>query len=228
MMASVLWVAFCTHSGEAEVLLREDFERLDSWAPLHFRTIGKHTTYTIVVNAGQSALRAHSDASASALIYRGHFNVYTYPKMRWRWKVEDVYKRGFVGTIGGDDAPIRLSITFRHDLWRGSFWDKIKYGFLSVGHGDARYSNLQYIWANARHLESVVTSPYDKGTRMIPLQQGEKKIGVWILEDVNILRDYERAFGVKPPAMASMAIMNDSDNTGEESVSYVDFIEVYQ
>jgi hypothetical protein len=29
-----------------------------------------------------------------------------------------------------------------------------------------------------------------------------------------------------PPPIASLAIMNDSDNTGEKSVSYVDFMEV--
>jgi hypothetical protein len=47
-------------------------------------------------------------------------------------------------------------------------------------------------------------------------------------EEANILEDYTKAFGAAPPAIASIAIMNDSDNTGESSVSYVDYIEVYK
>ena len=36
------------------------------------------------------------------------------------------------------------------------------------------------------------------------------------------------AFGCKPPEKAGIAMMNDSDNTGEQSVSYLDYIEGYR
>jgi hypothetical protein len=45
---------------------------------------------------------------------------------------------------------------------------------------------------------------------------------------VDVFEVYREAFGVLPPRTASIAIMNDSDNTGERSVSYVDYIEVYK
>jgi len=54
------------------------------------------------------------------------------------------------------------------------------------------------------------------------------KANTWVDEEVNILDDYNKAFGKSPPSTASIAIMNDSDNTGEDSVSYIDFIEVYR
>ena len=47
-------------------------------------------------------------------------------------------------------------------------------------------------------------------------------------EEADVIEDYKKAFGVSPPAVASIAIMNDSDNTGESSVSYIDFIEVFK
>jgi hypothetical protein len=47
-------------------------------------------------------------------------------------------------------------------------------------------------------------------------------------ESRNILRDYRRAFGEHPPAMARVAIMNDPDNTGESSVSYLDSLWIEQ
>jgi len=45
-------------------------------------------------------------------------------------------------------------------------------------------------------------------------------------EEVNVLADYRRVFGKAPPDRASLAIMNDSDNTCEAAVSHMAFIEV--
>jgi hypothetical protein len=61
---------------------------------------------------------------------------------------------------------------------------------------------------------------------MIILESGADHAGEWRTEQVNILEDYEAAFGEAPPDTASLGIMNDSDNTGEQSVSYIDFIEI--
>jgi len=63
---------------------------------------------------------------------------------------------------------------------------------------------------------------------MIVLQKGKKYLGRWIVEERNVLDDYRRAFGTDPPAMATLGIMSDSDNTGEASVAYVGFIEVFR
>ena len=63
---------------------------------------------------------------------------------------------------------------------------------------------------------------------MIILQAGSEKAGKWHEEDINILEDYRKAFGTDPPPVAGIAIMNDSDNTGESPVSYIDYIEVYK
>jgi hypothetical protein len=61
---------------------------------------------------------------------------------------------------------------------------------------------------------------------MIPLESGSKKVGRWVDETVNMREDYGKAFGENPPAKASLAIMNDSDNTGEHATAYIQFIEV--
>jgi hypothetical protein len=63
---------------------------------------------------------------------------------------------------------------------------------------------------------------------MIILQKGKQKIGAWVEETVNIVEDYRKAFGKDPPTEAGIAVMNDSDNTGERAVSYVDFVEVFK
>jgi hypothetical protein len=90
------------------------------------------------------------------------------------------------------------------------------------------HSSLNYIWANRAHEERILANAYSEKAQMVLLQKGDSNRGKWVIEDVNILEDYHEAFGEKPPAFASLAIMNDSDNTGEKSISYVDFIEVYR
>ncbi len=37
-----------------------------------------------------------------------------------------------------------------------------------------------------------------------------------------------KAFGKEPPSKAGIGIMNDSDDTGESSVSYIELIEIFR
>jgi len=61
---------------------------------------------------------------------------------------------------------------------------------------------------------------------MILIEKGAINLNRWLEEEVNIVEDYELAFNQKPPKMARLALMNDSDNTGESAVSYIDWIEL--
>ncbi len=89
------------------------------------------------------------------------------------------------------------------------------------------HSSLNYVWANRSHTNRIMTSNYTEKLKIITLEHGTEKVGTWIDENVNIVEDYRNAFGKDPPAVASIAIMNDSDNTGGNSQSYVDYIEIY-
>ena len=89
------------------------------------------------------------------------------------------------------------------------------------------HSSLNYIWANKDHEKRIITSPYTDKSKMIVLEEGPSKVGTWQKEEVNIIQDYQKAFGGKPPAIASVAIMNDSDNRKEKSISFIDYLEIY-
>jgi len=117
------------------VFLREDFYSLDNWKPLYFPKIKAHTKYSIETKGGTHYLKAESTASASALVYRKEFNVYEYPKAKWRWKVSNVYKKALRGTKDGDDYPIRIYIVFKYDPTRDSFFGKIKYEAMRAIYG---------------------------------------------------------------------------------------------
>ncbi|MFB0506082.1 MAG: DUF3047 domain-containing protein [Thermodesulfobacteriota bacterium] len=217
------------HSGEGKFLVREDFNDLNSWKPFYFPKIKKHTSYTIESNGSESYVKAESNASASAVLYKKEFNIYQYSRMRWRWKVENVYINGNAKTKSGDDYPLRIYIVFKYDHQKAGFLDKLKYNAAKLIYGEyPPHSSLNYIWANREYDETMITNAYTEKAKMVLLQKGDSNMGKWLNQDVNIREDYEKAFGEKPPPIASIVIMNDSDNTGEKSISYLDYIELYR
>ena len=207
----------------AEVLLKEDFNSLQNWEALNFEKIKKHSVYKVQ----NSILIASSDASASGLRFKKNYDIYKYPILTFKWKVRNVYKKGDATTKKGDDFPIRIYVMFKYDPKNASFLDSIKYGIAKSIYGAyPPQSSLSYIWANKPQIDKIITNAYTDKAEMIVLDSGKKDVGVWREHTVNVLEDYKKAFGKNPPKTVSLAIMNDSDNTGESSLSYVDFIEV--
>jgi hypothetical protein len=214
---------------EKAVFFHEDFATLDNWKPFYFPKIEKHSTYSIEREGGGHYLKADSNASASAIVFRESFSVYEYPKARWRWKVNNVYEKGGTGSKSGDDYPLRVYIMFEYDSEKAGVFQKMKYGLAKKIYGEyPPHSSLNYVWANKETAERIVASPYTDQAKMVLLRQGGILARSWQDEEVDIIGDYQKAFGVKPPVRARVAIMNDSDNTGERSVSFMQFIEVFR
>lgn len=223
-----IFTAKSAYSENANILFNENFHDLTNWKPLYFPKIEKHSSYEIEVKGNDSYLKTTSNASASGIVYKEEFNVYEFPNVAWQWRVENVYKNGDAKTKAGDDYPLRIYIIFKYDPEKAGFWDKVKYKAAKLVYGEyPPHSSLNYIWANKEHDKSLITSAYTEKSRMILLQQGASNIGKWLTQDINIIEDYKTAFGTPPPATGSIAIMNDSDNTKEESTSYINFIKVY-
>jgi len=211
------------------VFLHEDFIDLQNWKPLFFPKIKRHTEYTIEKDGDRNYLRAESNASASGLILKKEFNVFEYPKLKWRWKISNIYLKGNAEEKSGDDYPLRIYVIFKYDPDKASFGQKIRYGLAKTIYGEyPPQSSLTYIWESKAHNKRIITSPFAKEAKMIILEAGGDNVWKWLQEEVNIVEDYRKAFGSMPPPIASLAIMNDSDNTGEKAVSYVDFIEIFK
>jgi hypothetical protein len=227
-LVSVVEVPSCFARNKT-VFLREDFNNLDNWRTVSVSSKPEHTRYTIEKSNDSSYLKAESNRSALALACKEEFNVYTYPKVRWRWKVSNVYQNANPETKEGDDYPIRLYVAFKYDSKTpSSIGQRLKYGLINTLYGEyPPQATLTYVWANSESQKPLITSPYSDTVKMVVLEKGAKKAGTWQEEEIDIIQDFKRAFGTDPPQMAGIAIMNDSDNTGQSSISYVDFIEVY-
>ncbi len=230
LIAVLVCMTFAAAAQPARtVLFREDFQDLENWRPLTFPKISRHSVYSVVKDGDASYLKTESDASASGIVWKKEFNVSAYPRVRWRWKIDHVYQKGNAEERSGDDYPIRVYILFRYDPETASLGQRIRYGLAKAIYGEyPPLSSLNYIWANRRHAQRIIPNPYASQAKMVILESGSEKAGQWVEESVDILADYREAFGGDPPADASIAVMNDSDNTGERSTSYLDFIEVYR
>lgn len=215
--------------GTNAVLFREEFVDLSNWEPFFFPKIKKHTLYTIAQEEGRHYLKAESDGSASAIVYKSSFNVYDFPKARWRWRVDNIFAKGDARKKAGDDYPLRVYVMFEYDPEKAGAFEKIKYGIAKSLYGAyPPHSSLSYVWASKEEPDRIIESPYTDRAKMVLLEQGAGNVGAWRNEEVDMVEDYEKAFGTKPPLRARIAIMNDSDNTGERAVSYLEFIEVFR
>ena len=212
-----------------QVLFREGFTELSAWKEVFFPKISKHTFYGTEKTGSMSSLVARSDASASLLVYKKSFDVYEYPNMRWRWKISNIYRNADPTEKSGDDYPIRIYIAFEYDPQKAGPVDRAVFGAARIIYGEYPPSgSLNYVWSSKALSERSLASPYTDRNRMIFLEKGGSRVGQWVDEEVNIVKDYEETFGKKPPRRATIGIMNDSDNTGEKATSYVEFIEVYK
>ena len=193
----------------------------DSWEPLTFEKIAKHTEYSLVDDNGTVVVKAVSRGSASGLVRAVDIDPMRYPVLEWRWKVENILKKGDVTRKDGDDYPARLYVTFRYDPSKVGFFERAKYEAIRMARGEyPPMGAITYIWESKSPVGTLVPNPYTEQVKMIVLQSGEEKVGRWVNESRNLVEDYKEAFGGPPPRISGVALMTDTDNTRESAVAY--------
>jgi len=77
-----------------------------------------------------------------------------------------------------------------------------------------------YVWASTVEAGHVFPSAYTDWVMMMPLQSGPESTGEWMVQERNVVEDYRRAFDEDPPAITGVAIMTDTDDTGESATAF--------
>jgi len=113
----------------------------------------------------------------------------------------DDFGKGDERTKGGDDYAARVYVVFPSTL----FW---------------RTRAVNYIWANRLPRGAFLPNAYTGNAVMVAVESGDGNAGRWIDEERDLAEDYRRAFGEDPPRIGAVAIMTDTDNTGEEAVAW--------
>ncbi|MDA8429504.1 MAG: DUF3047 domain-containing protein [Geobacteraceae bacterium] len=168
------------------------------------QTIGilKHkTSYSLSKDNGRTVLVARSTKSASGRIYALNLDPKEYQTLKWSWKIDHTIKKGDEKSKKGDDFAARLCVFFPH-------------GFFS------KTPAICYVWANKLLKGEHVANPFTANIITLAADSGEELAGRWTFHQRNILEDYRRFFGEEPPRIGAVALMTDTDNTGESAIGY--------
>ena len=198
--ACVLLLTFSSLSVLAADILLDDYQDGLSrkWVEKSFK--GK-TEYEVTREDSRPCIKAESSASASALYYKIKFNTEDYPVLTWTWKVDHILSNGDALHKEGDDYAARVYVVFPSL----AFW---------------RTKALNYIWANKLPQGEAVPNPFTGNAMMVAVESGLERTGQWVEEKRNIFEDYRRFFGKDPPMAGAIAIMTDTDNTGENATAW--------
>jgi hypothetical protein len=167
----------------------------------------RKSSYSFIRENGKSVLMGKSVNAASGLLRRITIDPKRYPVIRWSWKIDHTVKKGNERTKAGHDFAARLYVVFPRGLF-------------------LRTRVIEYVWGNVMARGESLRSPYMNNAVMIAVNSGNELAGKWVTNRRNYADDYRTAFGEEPPEVGAVAIMTDSDNTGETAVGYYGDIDV--
>lgn len=156
------------------------------------------TRYFPAVADGVPCLRAVAAASASGLFHKVDYDAGAEPILAWSWKVDNIIVKGDARTKAGDDYPARIYVVFPSLL----FW---------------KTKALNYVWATSLPEGTAIPNSFTGNAMMVAVESGPAHVGRWRHYRRNIYQDFRKYFGYEPPPVGAIAIMTDTDNTGEKA-----------
>jgi hypothetical protein len=229
LRASVLVLALAAGlpAGAAEPLVVGRFSAFAAgdglppgWEPVRFRNVARATDYRLVDDGGVVVMRAESRAAASALVRPVSVDTTDYPVLQWRWKVAAPVP-GEIGRREADDFAARVYVGFAEDPQTLGAWERLKVTLIRFLYGRTPpLAVLNYVWADTEPVGTVAPSPFTARVRLVVVESGAQRAGEWVTVRRDLVVDYRRAFGRRPPPVTDIGIMTDTDGTGTDATAY--------
>ncbi len=162
------------------------------------RFVGR-TVYKAVRENGRDMLHASSYGTASGLFLEQKIDLRRTPVLNWSWKAETIMQGLDERQKTGDDYPARVYVVAKGGL---AFW---------------KTRALSYVWSSSQPAGTLWPSAFAANAVLIAVQSGKQHLGSLVEEKHNIRLDWKRAFGVDISAIDAIAIMTDSDNSGQST-----------
>lgn len=199
-VAALLGLALTAAGASPREQVLDDYQNglAPGWETKSF--VGR-TQYTVEQNEKQFYIKATSSAAASGLFYKIVYDPRERPILRWSWKIERTLAKGDERSKAGDDYAARIYVVFPSIL----FW---------------KTKALNYIWANKLPRGEALPNAFTANTVMIAVESGNERAGQWLSEERNIHEDFKKYFKTEPPKVGAIAIMTDTDNTGESATAW--------
>lgn len=165
------------------------------------KSFAGETDYQIVTVDGKQALKAESRAAASGLYREIQIDLTQTPYLNWSWKVANILTNIDERTKAGDDFPARVYVVVSGAL----FWQT---------------RSLVYVWSSNQPVGAVWDNPFTANAKHIAVRSGVGQTGQWLSEKRNIRADLKQAFGEKIEQIDAIAIMTDTDNSGQSATAW--------
>lgn len=201
---ALLLLALAAPAAQAVTALDPDaFAGVDR-GPWKMRTFDGRTQYAVVAGAGPgggAALRASSDAGASALYRELDVDLERTPYLRWSWRVTELPRGAAAETEqAGDDYAARVYV--------------VREGLL--GRLDAQA--LNYVWARGQAPGTRWPSAFTDRAILWAVDGGQSP-GRWTTYTRDVRADWRTAFGEDIGRIDGIALMTDADNTGSSAAA---------
>ncbi len=142
-------------------------------------------------------LQVDSQASASAYYYEFKEPVVGAFTLSWSWKVSHLLLTQDPELKNNDDYAARVYAVFRY----GPFFWQVR--------------SVSYVWTKHKAgQKGYWLNPYSSNMAMIPLDS-DKPVSEWQHHRVNPHEDYRRIFAEEPKGLVGIAVMSDTDDTGQ-------------
>ena len=167
---------------------------------------------------GGDILNVISKKTVSILWTRLPLSMWGGRQAKWDWAVELSVPPTDLTQKGGDDRNLSIYFLFLPDE---AAQESINSGLTSLlGNPDVRV--LMYLWGGGHSPGQVLPTPYlgSRGRNLILQAAGTGSAS----EQVDLEKDYRKAFASEPKNLVGIAVSSDSDDTGSEvaaSVSYL-------
>jgi len=176
-----------------------------------------------VIEDGIKAVKLQSDGALTFLQRAVDIDIKEFPIVSWQWKVENLLNGIDERTEEGDDHPIRIFFVFEPDTSRQSLLFRFKrLLYLDRVHGHPMGGRFtEYLWSSHLKEGEIIDDPGKPWQKLMVIEGGNKSLRKWMRYKRNLYDDFRRLYGEEPRKLIFVGILNDTDRTGQQAVSYV-------
>ncbi|WP_416546994.1 DUF3047 domain-containing protein [Limnohabitans sp. DCL3] len=210
----------------------------DGAAPSTWRFVGfpkskadiPTTRFELAEVQGERALKVSTRASYGTWVH--DLPKVNPSRLQWRWRLDQPLTGGQVvadiQTKAGDDAALKVCVMFDHPLDRVPFVERTLLRIArSVSGEDLPAATLCYVWDSVHPAGLQGANPYTPRVRFLTLQGKGASLAQWQTESRDVAADFAKLFadelpaGAAVPKVRAVLVGADSDNTGSQSVGWV-------
>ena len=173
--------------------------RLTGWQEKSF---SGHTEYRLIEHDGRRVLRAVSHAAASGYAREIRIDLSKTPYLNWSWKVAAPLQNLHEKTRSGDDYAARIYVVLDGGIF---FWNT---------------HALNYVWSGSQLVGSSWPNAFSDHAVLLAVESGTDHAGQWRNYKRDLRQDLKDYLGVTPHYIDAVAIMTDTDNSGQSATAY--------